>query len=48
MPHPLIEVLRRPLEFALRSAVGVVNKLLAGGSAVLDGHADRVEDQLGA
>ena len=30
------------------AAIGVVNELLTGGSAMLDGHADRVEDQFGA
>jgi hypothetical protein len=43
----IIEVLRRPAEFALGPAVGVVDQSGAG-SAGVDGHADGVEDQLGA
>jgi hypothetical protein len=40
-------VLRRPLEFALRALVGVVDQSRVG-SAAGDGHLERVDDKLGA
>src|SRR5947208_6438551 len=42
-----IEVLRRPVEFALASVIGVVHDA-NGGSAMGNGHVERVEHQLGA
>src|SRR5438128_12040502 len=42
----IIEVLRRPLEFALRAAVGVEDQPRSGPTGV-DGHAQGVADELG-
>jgi hypothetical protein len=46
---PLIEVLRRPVEFALAATIGVMDQLDVGaGAALMQRHPRRVEDQRGA